>query len=101
MKIYTVVLQFSSDDADGIDIELFFTYDKAVKRFKEIIETEKQPGMSWVADAYEDGILLHSYELDASPEFKDNEEHELWWNITCKVDWNIHEFLELRIIEVQ
>ena len=101
MKAYIVSLQFSTDDADGVDIEVFSTYEKAVKRFNEIIETEKQPGMSWVADAYEDGKLLHGYEIDESPEYNDGEEHELWWNITCKYDWYIHTFIELRFTEIQ
>lgn len=86
MKVYVVSLQFATDDADGVDIEVFGTYDKAVKRFKELIENEKNPEMSWVANAFENGVLQHGYELDSSPEFIDGEEHELWWNITCKVD---------------
>ena len=43
MKVYVVSLQFATDDADGVDIEVFGTYDKAVKRFKELIENEKNP----------------------------------------------------------
>ena len=31
MKAYIVSLQFSTDDADGVDIEVFSTYEKAVK----------------------------------------------------------------------
>ena len=30
----------------------------------------------------------------------DGEEHELWWNLTCKIDWFLHDFVELRILEV-
>ena len=101
MKVYVVSLQFATDDADGVDIEVFGTYDKAVKRFKELIENEKNPEMSWVANAFENGVLQHGYELDSSPEFTDGEEHELWWNITCKVDWCLHTFIELRFSEVQ
>ena len=101
MKVYVISLQFSTDDADGVDIEIFSTYEKAVRRFKEMIEIEKQPGISWVADAYEDGELLHSFELDESPEYNDGEEHELWWNISCKHDWCLHTFIELRFMEVK
>ena len=101
MKVYVISLQFSTDDADGVDIEIFSTYEKAVRRFKEMIEIEKQPGISWVADAYEDGELLHRFELDESPEYNDGEEHELWWNISCKHDWYLHTFIELRFMEVK
>ena len=30
----------------------------------------------------------------------DGEEHEFWWNLTCKTDWYLHDFIELRILEV-
>lgn len=46
-KIYLVLFQYSTDDADGIDTQAFDTYEKAVNRFHELIEAEKQPDMSW------------------------------------------------------
>lgn len=99
-KIYLVLFQYSTDDADGIDTQAFDTYEKAVNRFHELIEAEKQPDMSWAANAFENGELDHCYELDCS-DFVDGQEHELWWYLTCKVDWYLHDFIELRILEVE
>lgn len=99
-NIYLILLQYSTDDCDGIETECFDTYDKAVNRFSEIIENEKKAN-EWIKNAFENGILHHNYELDCSPDYSDNKEHELWWNITCKLDWYLHTFVELRILEVQ
>lgn len=99
-KIYLVVFQYSMEDKDGVETQAYNTYEKAVNRFNEIIVNEQTPDMSWAANAFENGKVLHSYELDRS-NFSDGAEHELWWYLTCKVDWCLHDFLELRILEVQ
>ena len=99
-KVYLVMMQYSTDGCDGIDTECFDTYDKAVKSFKDTIENEKQSENNWASNAFNNGILEHNYELDCSPDYTDGKEHELWWNLTCKVDWYLHTFIELRILEV-
>lgn len=40
-KIYLVLFQYTTDDAEGAETQAFDTYEKAVKRFNEIIEEEK------------------------------------------------------------
>ncbi len=65
-----------------------------------ITSYEKNPDNSWVANAFENGVLQHNYNLDCSPIHSDGQEHELWWNITCELDWYLHTFIELRIMEV-
>ena len=100
MKIYLVLFQYSTDDCDGVDTQAFSNYEKAVERFNEIIENEKNTDMSWAENAFENDKLQHNYELDCNETFTDGEEHELWWNLSCKLDWYLHEFLELRILEV-
>lgn len=99
-KIYLVLFQYSTDDNDGVDTQAFDTYEKAVKRFYEIIENEKTPEMSWASNAFENEKLSNGYELDYS-DFADGQEHELWWYLTCKLDWYLHDFIELRILEVE
>lgn len=99
-KIYLVLFQYSTDDSDGVETQAFDTYEKAVKRFNEIIANEQTPETSWAANAFENGKVLHGYELDRS-NFSDGAEHELWWYLTCKVDWCLHDFLELRILEIE
>lgn len=100
MKVYLVLFQYATDDCDGVDTQAFSTYDKAVEAFNEIIESEKNPEISWASDAFENDKLQDGYELDRS-EFTDGEEHELWWSLTCKNDWYLHDFIELRILEIQ
>lgn len=99
MKTYLILFRYLTNDCEVIITEAYSSYEKAVKRFNEIIEEEKNTDNYWVKDAFEDGKLLHNFELDCS-DFTDNEEHELWWNLTCKLDWYLHDFIELRILEV-
>lgn len=102
MKVYTIVFEWSTNDCDGVDVEVFSTYEKAVNRFNEIIENEHKPEISWVGEAFdENGNLKENYTLDCNKQFTDNEEHELWWNIECKNDWYFHDNLELRILEMR
>lgn len=101
-KAYTIVFEWSTADASAVDIEVFNTYDKAVCRFNEIIEEEHDSSKSWAGDAFdENGILRKNYELDCNEEFTDGKEHELWWNLQCTMDWHLHDFIELRILEVK
>ncbi len=79
MKAYTIVFEWSTDDAAGVDVEVFDTYEKAVNRFNRIIEDEHDSSISWVSDAWdENGNLLKDYELDCNEQYTDGEEHELW-----------------------
>lgn len=101
--IYTIIFDYSTQDCSGVDTYIFDTYKKALNKFKEIIAEEKKAEVSWVADAFEDGVLLEEdYELDTNiDDINENEEHELWWNITDRDDWNTHDFIDLRIKEVK
>ena len=64
-NVYMVKFEWSTDDDQGIDIELFKNYKNAVKRFNKIIKNEKDPDISWVADAFSDGVFDDgNYELD-------------------------------------
>lgn len=102
MKAYTIVFQWSTDDCDGVDVEVFSTYAKAVARFNEIIENEHNPEISWVGNAFDEhGYLLERYTLDCNEQYTDNEEHELWWKIETQNDWYYHDYLELRILEMK
>ena len=99
MKIYLVLFQYCTDDCDGVETQAFSTYEKAVERFNELIKDEKTSDMRWAANAFENGKLHRNYELDRNDTFTDGEEHELWWNLTCKTDWYLHDFIELRILK--
>ncbi len=99
-KAYLVVFDWSTDDGHDVDIDIFDTYEKAVNRYNEIIENEKNPDMSWAASAFnKKGKLEHNYELDElKPDFE--KETECYWDLTCKVDWYLHDYLSIRIKEI-
>jgi hypothetical protein len=99
-KVYMVQFDYSTDDYSDIETYLFDTYEKALAKFNEIIEQEKQPEMSWVADAFKNNQPLENYELDTNIDDA-NGETELYWNITCKYDWYLHDFLNLYIKEIE
>ncbi len=102
MKTYTIVFEWSTDDCNGVDVEVFSTYEKAVDRYNGIIENECDNNISWVGDAFdENGNLKENYTLDCNEQYTDNEEHELWWRIEKQDDWYFHDNLELRILEMK
>lgn len=102
MKVYAVIFDWSTSDDSSVEIELFDTYSKAFYHFMEIIDNEKKPDMSWVADAFDEkGNVLGNYEFDEHIESDGSQEFECWWHITDKYDWYRHDFLELRIMEVK
>ncbi len=100
-KIYEILLRYSTDDDTGVDSYVTDTYEKAVKKFNEIILEEKND-ISWITNAFESEETLKNYEFDTNIDFEypDNEEHELYWEITDKYDWYHHDYLELRIKEI-
>ena len=99
-KIYEILLRYSTDDDTGVDSYVTDTYEKAVKKFNEIILEEKND-ISWITNAFESEETLKTYEFDTNidVEYNDNEEHELYWEITDKYNWYHHDYLELRIKE--
>ena len=96
--VYVVLFDYSTDDCNGIDLYIFDTYQKALNKFNEIIEQEKQPEMSWVGEKFKNNTF--DYELDTNIE-EAKEGVELWWNVTDRNDWYSHDFLDLRIKEIE
>ena len=106
MKVYAVVFDWSVNnqwnDTSQVEIEIFDTYQKAFNRFNEIINNEKNPEISWVANAFdENDEVKDGYEFYEHIESDGTEELECWWNITDRDDWYQHDFLDLRIMEVK
>lgn len=101
MKVYEILLQYSTDDGANVDSIILNSYEKAVKKFKEIIEEEKTD-IYWIKNAFESEATLKNYEFDTNIDFEynDNKEHELYWELTDKYDWYNHDILELRIKEI-
>ena len=96
--VYVILFDYSTDDCSGIDLYIFDTYQKALNKFNEIIEQEKQPEMSWVGEKFKNNTF--DYELDTNIEDA-KEGVELWWNVTDRNDWYFHDFLDLKIKEIE
>lgn len=105
MKVYVIIFDWSTSSADssGIEIEVFDTYQKAFDRFNNIIDDEKNPELSWVGSEALDknGNIKEDYEFDEYIETDVTQEIDCWWNITDRYDWYRHDFLDLRVMEVQ
>ena len=101
MKVFMVLFDWSTTDDEDIEIELFDTYEKAYNRFKEIISNEKNPELSRVGKFFdENGNLDNCCELDEYTIPKEDKD-PLWWDINDTNDWNRHDFLDLKIMEVK
>ena len=63
--VYMVEFDWSVEDGCNVETELFSNYEKALKRYDEIIATEKTDGVSWVADAINpDGTIVKGYTFE-------------------------------------
>ena len=63
--VYMVEFDWSVEDGCNVETELFSNYEKALKRYDEIIANEKTDGMSWVADAINpDGTIVKGYTFE-------------------------------------
>ena len=100
-KVYIVQFDWSTTDAEDIELYVYDSYEKAYDKFKELICAERKPKMSWVGDIEFDD---EGYPVDEHYEFsfEDNNscESEVWWHIVDKNDWYVHSFIDLRVMEV-
>lgn len=100
-KVYIVQFDWSTTDASGIDLYVYDSYDKAYDMFKQLIRDERNTDNSWVGNIEfdDDGYPTDNrYDFD----FEDNNsnETEVWWHIVDNNDWNMHTFIDLRVMEV-
>ena len=102
MKVYMVLFDWSTQDDEAVEVELFDTYQKAYNRFKEIIANELVFDISWAAEAFDDnGKVLDGYEFEEHIDSDGTDEYDCWWNLTDKNDWYTHDFLDLQVKEVK
>ena len=50
MKVFVVKFDWSTPDAEDVELFIYRHYDDAYDKFKEIIMGERNPEMSWVGD---------------------------------------------------
>ena len=80
------MFMWSTEDDSGCEIELYKSYDNAVKRFNEMTENEKNPDMSWVAEAFNDGQFDdETYELN----YYTGTEY-MYWSVSMRDDGNFY-----------
>lgn len=85
-SVYMIRFDWSTDDDRGCEVELYKNYNDAVKRFKKMIENEKNPNLSWVADAFKGGRFDdENYELDT----KRGTEY-MYWSVNMRNDGNFY-----------
>lgn len=100
MKVYLVTLSWRYDDEADFDYHIFGSYDKAVKKFKEIIVDEMTD--SWVVNVLDENgkIDAENCELYTNMNEIDGTEKSLYWSITDKYGFR-EDNLRLDIVEVE
>lgn len=99
--VYMVQLDWSNDDDQAVETYLYDTREKALKKFYEIINEDKNNKDLWSIHAFDENGNLdeEEYELDTNI---DNENAiDLYWNLKCNSNFYLHDFLDLRTMEVQ
>ncbi|WP_438848419.1 hypothetical protein [Anaerocaecibacter muris] len=85
-NVYMIKFMWSTDDDSDCEIELYKSYDDAVKRFNEMTENEKNPDMSWVSEAFNDGQFDdETYELN----YYTGSEY-MYWSVSMRDDGNFY-----------
>lgn len=91
--VFMVMLDWSTTDEDGFQIELFKNYDDAYDRFKEIISEQLKEFWDGEVDFDIDGDPGEEYEF--SEEDNNSGESEVYWHLSCKHDYYTHTFVDL------
>lgn len=99
--VYLLMIDYSTDDYQGIETYLYNKRNKAVKEMERIIKSEKSS--SWIEDAFDkDGNMISdNFELDTNFEEDKNTTDNLWWNITCKDNFYLHTCIDMQQKEVE
>lgn len=91
--VFMVMLDWSTTDEDGFQIELFKKYDDAYDRFKEIISEQLKEFWDGEVNFDIDGDPGEEYEF--SEEDNNSGESEVYWHLSCKHDYYTHTFVDL------
>lgn len=84
--VFMVLLDWSTTDEDGFQIELFKNYDDAYDRFKEIISEQLKEFWDGEVDFDIDGDPGEEYEF--SEEDNNSGESEVYWHLSYKHDYS-------------
>ncbi len=98
-NVYMILIDYSTDDYEGVDTFLYHTREKALQELKKILKNERRN--TWVKDAYTKKKLdKKHYELDTNMQDCNKDECDLWWNFRCKNDFYLHTFIDMKKIEI-
>ena len=93
--VYMVLFDWSTDDADGIETFLFYDYDAAYLKFKNLVADECNPELSWVGSEAltvdnkpNDGYLLDYYD-------NNSEQSEVYFHVAREDNYYFHSFIDL------
>ncbi len=100
-KVYMVQLDWSNDDDQGIETYLYGTKEKAKQKFYEIIQEDKTSNYLWSKDAFDENGNLNEEEYELETNIEDENAVELYWELKCNGNFYLHDFLELKEMEVQ
>ena len=100
-KIYMVQLDWSNDDDQGILTYLYNTKEKALEKFNKILEEEKTLDWYWSKDAFDENGNLDEENYELETNIDDESAIELYWQLKCNGNFYLHDFLELREMEVE
>ncbi|MBQ9481024.1 MAG: hypothetical protein IJU84_02550 [Clostridia bacterium] len=93
--VYMVLFDWSTDDADGIETFLFYNYDAAYKKFKDIMTDECNTELSWVGEnaltgnmEAADGYILDYLDITTG-------ETEVYFHVAEEGNYYNHSFIDL------
>ncbi len=102
MKKYVYMVEFDWSVEDGCDIEteLFATYDKALERYNQLVNEEKNNEDGWVHDVFKpNGTILKGYTFE---EYVNKEKQEdLYWSCVMDEWYEYHSIIQLKKLEVK
>ena len=102
MKKYVYMVEFDWSVEDGCDIEteLFATYDKALERYNQLVNEEKNNEDGWVHDVFgPNGTILKGYTFE---EYGNKEKQEdLYWSCVMDEWYEYHSIIQLKKLEVK
>lgn len=99
--VYTLIIDYSTDDYEGVEIYLYATRDKAIKEMENFIKSEKHS--FWIAEAFDNNgdLIDDNFELDSNFEEDKDITDNLWWNIRDKNDSYLHTHIDLMLKEIE
>ncbi len=97
---YLVMLEWVTEDDNGIDYYLYKKYTDAKDKYDRLIEDENNADISWIGSEVfdENGEVNEGYEFKCSEET--DEEKNLCWKVTDTKSYNRYSIITLTKVEI-